>query len=500
MFILSSFTATQAANFSVTTTADNGAGSLRQAINDATTNVSTNTITFNIATGDSGFDAGTNRFTITLLSALPDLPAENLTIENTQVQDVSIAGDNTFRIFTLSNTAVITLTNLTIRNGASGFAAGKSFRKLSAKNFGVVNDGLGGGIFVGDSATLTLNDCTVSNNSASINGGAIYLNNSSTMFLNRTTLNGNSAIDGAGIFVGISGTLNADASTLNNNAASGSGGGIFNGPSGTVNATNSTFNANSAAGNGGGISNAATINLFNNTISSNTADSGGGVYNGFNAATLQNNIVALNTATTGNDLFGGTSGGAGYSGTYNMIGNADGSAGVSDAPNRSGSTAAPIDPMLGPLQDNGGVTFTRALLASSPAIDKGNSTVILLDQRGVPRPTDYPSVPNEGGNGADIGAVEFQLGPTAALVSVSGQITVWNGKTTAAVSGATVYLTDSNGNMISARTNPFGYYFFPEVLAGESYVAGVRYKRYQFESRLVTVEDEMTDLNFVANQ
>src|SRR3989442_4403300 len=72
------------------------------------------------------------------------------------------------------------------------------------------------------------------------------------------------------------------------------------------------------------------------------------------------------------------------------------------------------DPMLGPLQDNGGPTFTHALLAGSPAIDQGKRDTIPAlasntDQRGFPRPVDFPAIANAaGGDGSDIGAFEVQ--------------------------------------------------------------------------------------------
>jgi hypothetical protein len=69
------------------------------------------------------------------------------------------------------------------------------------------------------------------------------------------------------------------------------------------------------------------------------------------------------------------------------------------------------DPLLGPLQNNGGLTQTMAPSASSPAVDQGTSTGLGSDQRGVVRPIDLPSIPNSaaaGGDGSDIGAVEFQ--------------------------------------------------------------------------------------------
>ena len=73
------------------------------------------------------------------------------------------------------------------------------------------------------------------------------------------------------------------------------------------------------------------------------------------------------------------------------------------------------DPMLGPLQDNGGPTFTHALLTGSPAIDAGkNFTVGTTDQRGsgFVRTFDNPSIANaNGGDGTDIGAFEVQARP-----------------------------------------------------------------------------------------
>jgi len=58
------------------------------------------------------------------------------------------------------------------------------------------------------------------------------------------------------------------------------------------------------------------------------------------------------------------------------------------------------------LQNNGGLSFTHALLAGSPAIDKGNSAGATTDQRNFSRPFDVPSVPNAG-DGKNIGAYEF---------------------------------------------------------------------------------------------
>ena len=95
---------------------------------------------------------------------------------------------------------------------------------------------------------------------------------------------------------------------------------------------------------------------------------------------------------------------------YNFIGVADGSSGFVNGLNgdRIGSSATPLNPLLGQLQDNGGPTFTHALLPGSPAIDQGNSLGLNRDQRGRRRPIDLASVLNApGGDGSDIGAYEL---------------------------------------------------------------------------------------------
>lgn len=308
-------------------------------------------------------------FTINLVTPLPDIPLAALTINNNQLQGITIKGNNSFRIFTLVNSAVVTISNLTISHG-----------------FG--NNGLGGGIFMGNSSTLNLIGSTVSNNTATANSGGIYMFDSSTLNINASTVNANIAGNG------------------------GNGGSVYNGTSGTVNAVNSTIDSNSA-GLSGGIYNTATITLTNNTVTSNTAVvSGGGIYNNF-VATLNNNLVSLNTATDGKDLLGHGSLGQAFTRSHNLIGNADGSEGLGATTNQLGSTPHPIDPRIGVFRDNGGATLTRAVLTRSPAIDRGNSPAVITDQGGEVRPYDNALIPNAAsGNGADIGAFERTFSPT----------------------------------------------------------------------------------------
>src|SRR5262249_3961552 len=85
----------------------------------------------------------------------------------------------------------------------------------------------------------------------------------------------------------------------------------------------------------------------------------------------------------------------------NLLGNSDGAAAINDGAN---GNIVGKDPMLGPLQDNGGPTFTQALLDGSPAIDAGiNPPGLTQDQRGSP--------PRDFGGATDIGA--YEAGATA---------------------------------------------------------------------------------------
>lgn len=85
--------------------------------------------------------------------------------------------------------------------------------------------------------------------------------------------------------------------------------------------------------------------------------------------------------------------------------------------------------------------------------------------------------------------------PTAATVTVSGR--VMSGKNRG-VSRAIVSMTDSTGNTRTAFTNHFGYFHFAEVEAGQTYIFSVFAKRYQFVPQVIVVNEEVTDLNFLA--
>ena len=99
---------------------------------------------------------------------------------------------------------------------------------------------------------------------------------------------------------------------------------------------------------------------------------------------------------------------------FNVIGKKDGSSGFTAATDKKGTIASPLNPKLDVrgLRDNGGPTQTVALIAGSPAIDKGTSIgltgTLTTDQRGFARTVNNSGIPNAtGGDGTDIGAYEF---------------------------------------------------------------------------------------------
>ncbi len=195
-------------------------------------------------------------------------------------------------------------------------------------------------------------------------------------------------------------------------ASNGDGGGINN-ASGTVTVINSTLSGNSASGAGGGIFNfnSGTVTVTNSTLSGNSASGGGGVFNSATVLPGQPNAVNKVTATT--SLFANPAGGnlvseagtAFVSGGHNLF---------TDAPavTLDPTDLTNTDPLLGPLADNGGPTFTQALLPGSPAIDAGVAVPgVTTDQRGIRRPQ---------GSAPDIGAFEVVVVPEVVGLRRSG--------------------------------------------------------------------------------
>jgi predicted outer membrane repeat protein len=317
-----------------------------------------------------------------------DVTIRGLGAEDTIVQAHEIAGEALDRVFLVEEGANLILEGMTIRHGKPS---------IEEHGGGIMNHG-----------TLTLRDCAVSDNIA-IGGGGIC--NSGALKLVNSSVSNNAAVDTAppGIFAcggggGIrsgKGTLALINSTVSGNQAGtryrGAGGGIRIGCGCTAVFTNSTISDNSSVHSGGGISVVGTLQLVNCTISNNTTIGKGEGICVQGRLDYENTLIANNPGNGGDcaigkDAYGkrGTIGGN----SNNLVG--DGSC-DSD---HSG------DPMLGPLTDNGGATWTHALLPGSPAIDAIPviSCTVPTDQRGVPRPVvqTSPDTP------CDIGAFEWR--------------------------------------------------------------------------------------------
>jgi hypothetical protein len=257
-------------------------------------------------------------------------------------------------------------------------------------------DGDGGGIC--NRGTARLWSCSVSNcrgwSGGGIDSGAHLAITNSTIVHNAANAMGGGLI--------VSGTAWLDGCTIAENLVNVTSGGIFN-DGGELRMLNCTVSGNSARI-GGGIGQGGTIYSSENTnsttyanyctIASNTSSpyyderEGGGVWNGAGVFYCQNSIIAGNAT---NDFLGVL-----ISQGYNLIQNTNDCTITNDQTGNIYGT----DPLLGPLQDNGGPTWTHALLPGSPAIDAGSSVdTLTVDQRGIHRPQ---------GLAPDIGAFEFQ--------------------------------------------------------------------------------------------
>jgi CSLREA domain-containing protein len=410
-------------NFVVTTTSDHDDGScsaddctLREAITAANAELDDNTITFTQSV--TGI--------IQLTGELPILSG-NVTLQGPGANVLTVrrnAGGN-YRIFGISNgTAngpIVRIIGLTISNGQVGF----NLPPFTS----------GGGIF-NDRGTLFVRDCVIIGNhslpSDSDTGGGIF-NLEGNLTIDGSTIAGNTATNGGGVgsmrtTPGAT-TFTIRNSTISGNTANGgSGGGIYNeanasGSMADINLTNCTISGNSAAPNGflGGLGGA--IYNFGNTsgvvhmaiedctLSGNNAPSAGGIYNrvfsGSAFVTLRNTI--LKTGATGSNFINadGIITSLGHNLSNDEAGGLGGT-GPGGYLTATGDTRN-TDPLLGPLQNNGGPNPTQALLAGSAAINAAENTAASkFDQRGFSR---------LGTN--DIGAFEFGgAAPSLPILSV----------------------------------------------------------------------------------
>lgn len=292
--------------------------------------------------------------TITLTSSLPEITGP-VSISGPGAYLLTVSGANQYAIFTMLTPAdtIVSISGLTIANG---------------------NNSAGGGLTIGGGAnpsgSLTISNCTITDNTG-VDGGGIYSNNAGPLDIYGSTIAGNTASAAGGGIYSVSGVAVVVESTITGNTAtSGAGGGIDTG-TGT----------------------AATV--VNSTVTGNTAGSAGGGIESVVAPTINNSIVAGNT----------TNGTADSDDCHGC--------GTQPANNLIGGTP----PTLGPLAWNGGMTQTMIPLPGSTAICTGLESAAINDTYANPPPltTDqrgFYFVPNHCGqtgfsySDVDLGAVQ----------------------------------------------------------------------------------------------
>ncbi|MBB1077630.1 DUF1566 domain-containing protein [Rhodoferax sp. 4810] len=397
--------------YDVTNTDDSGAGSLRQAIIEA-------------SAGDTiDFDPLLAGQTIALVSEITI--DKSLTIDGSSAPGLIISGDTDsdgdgdVRVFYVNSGIEVTINHLTIADGRAD---------------------QGGAIYHSGGAQLTINDVIFSHNEAiNSHGGAIYIDTNSNVDITRSIFTGNTAPRGGAIFVAnisAAGIVNIKQSSFTNNGANsdGMGGAIcitngvnvfieqstFSGNTtddacgaivnyyGNLVIKNSTLTGNYALNVGGALCNASSATLLQVTLVENTANEGGGIYNDASGQlTITNSIVSGNTSTSSPEIFNSTDTGSTLTSTGKNIFGINGGSGIDGATPAAGTYLIPaagttLANIVGVLADNGGFTQTRAPVFGGLANNTGDyaaaSSSGLYDQRNRVRIFDGT---------VDIGAVEL---------------------------------------------------------------------------------------------
>ena len=410
---LLSTSAASADTITVINTNDSGPGSLRQALVDAND-------------GDRiNFDSSLNGQRILLTSGQLNVD-KDVTISGPGAKNLAVDGNAQSSVFYVNPGKTVTIDGLTVANGHTFFGGGGIYNDAAALTVtncvlsGNSTDFYGGGIdndAYNGGATLTVTNCMLIRNSAYSGGGIRNegANGGATLTVTNCTISGNSGdYDGGDGIANYAyegdATLTITNSTITGNGSPASlpGGGVSNladGSIATLTITNSTISGNSA-GEGGAVSNQsynasiATLTITNSTLSSNSAGyHGGGILNyalkaGF--AEVETGNTIFDAGSSGENIFN-------YNGTVTSLGynlSSDNGGGYLTGPGDQINT----DPVLGPLQDNGGPTFTDALLPTSPAIDTGEPNFTpppFYDQRG-------PGFDRIANGRIDVGSFEVQ--------------------------------------------------------------------------------------------
>lgn len=432
-----------------------GGVSLREAVAAAAAN---DTIAFSVTGTINLTSAGAGHIVVNKNLTIQGPGANLLTIK---AFDPDAGGDNDsdgHRVFYVSNGSSsllnVTISGLTLTNGdpdiadednsLGGGAIHNEENLLLVACVLTGNYAAGGGAIASSSGSLSVTDCVISgnftkdggaiildggsvsvtrsrliNNAATNSGGAI-LSRSRPVTVVDSTISGNHADEHGGGLYQYSSTLSVSGSTISGNVADtdtdelGYGGGIYN-KAGSLTITSTTISGNSAGDDGGGIfsdtSQAVTIShstITGNTVANRSGVDGGGIRS-VDPPTLSHTIIAGNLKGSTRDDVSGS-----FDASYSLIGDRRSASVTNIVGSLIGTTASPINAMLGPLANNAGPTMTHALLVGSPAIDSGNMSAVAgaggipqNDQRGFPfsRVADGDGA---GGARIDMGAYEKQ--------------------------------------------------------------------------------------------
>ena len=448
-----------AANFQVTNLTDADPGSLRAAVDLANADADADTITF--APGLNG--------EITLTTGQIEIDAA-VDIQGPGAGTLAVDGDDNDRIFKLdasdvgADRDVVSISGLTLRDAYSSDSGGAIYSyltdmRLSGLVISTNESGSTGGAIDVERSPVSIVDSAVTGNIAGSGGGAMYTdgdngatNSQDTVTIRNSVFSGNYASGDGGVFYfdnatggdilivgselsdnettgtggaiefyGHKGSQTIRSSTISGNIAGNDGGGIYfdsdyDDPDGLL-IENSTISDNFSDGYGGGLavenSDGKPVVLRNSTVVGNTStDGGGGIYRYDFDVTLSSTIVANNSHVGGDaeDLAQRGAATEQFTAGFSLV--EDGFADVTVTETPAGSNLTGVDPDLGPLGDNGGVTPTHLPSKTSPVVDAGVANGLTTDQRGLARKADRPENTNAtGSDGTDIGAVEVALEP-----------------------------------------------------------------------------------------
>lgn len=309
----------------------------------------------------------------------------------------SATGETNKLLFKISEGAVVSFSNLALRNSITDAIGSAGIRNngtltlsgctlSNLMNTASSSRSYGGAIY--NTGNLTLETCRIDEAScthASSKGGAIY-HFGTSLTVKNTTFTGNTAASGGAVYIQSSDNpATLTGTTFSGNSATKSGGALF------------LF---------GGEAQLNHVTFYGNTANTamSSSEYGGAVYvNSGKTLTLTGCLFAANRNAGENpahDIKGAVT-----SGGHNLVAMANGSSGITDAANhdQAGSIKSPLDPVIAPVLTDG----VHHLLAGSPAIDAASAALApATDQLGAVR-----------SGTPDIGAVEY-------VPAISGFLTV----------------------------------------------------------------------------